>query len=415
MALTLGDNFSYQGAKPLDGRLKYDTLANMKAVGDSTMYDGCLAYCVATDKTYQWKSTNTVDSSTGRWREFSSGGGSYTAGDGIEITNDVISTDTLQEGDMDDIVTPLPTPSPSPGGASALDELTDVDIESVTDGDIIKYNSTTQKWENSPESGGGASALADLSDIDLTSLTDGQIIKYNASTQKWENAAESGGGGGCGSIFNVGVILPALYGTTCTITDEDSNTFTGTFDNSGQCTITGVDSIGDLVVSTTNGMSQTIHVDYFSKYGTVFGIQPLSGVSYEEAYGVADFLVNNHMATLAGTVVHLIGSGYNTWNSSSSNIAALTTANMTSFYTSGNILGGTITQEQVGDGGNFKFNSDGYAVISDVLNKGSDPQSMSVMRSYGNIFNLVFITANDTIPMNTTGNETKWVTFYPSV
>lgn len=37
------------------------------------------------------------------------GGGSYTAGDGIDITNDVISTDNLQSGDMDDIVTPIPS------------------------------------------------------------------------------------------------------------------------------------------------------------------------------------------------------------------------------------------------------------------------------------------------------------------
>lgn len=73
MALTLGDNFSYQGAKPLDARLKYATLAEMSAVADATMYDGCMAYCVATDKTYQWKSTNTVDADTGKWREFSSG------------------------------------------------------------------------------------------------------------------------------------------------------------------------------------------------------------------------------------------------------------------------------------------------------------------------------------------------------
>lgn len=89
MALTLGDNFSYQGAKPLDARLKYDTVAAMKAVGDSTMYDGCLAYCTATDKTYQWKSTNTVDSTTGRWREFSSGGSS-------EDENAYHTTDTAE-------------------------------------------------------------------------------------------------------------------------------------------------------------------------------------------------------------------------------------------------------------------------------------------------------------------------------
>lgn len=73
MALTLGDNFSYGGAKPLDARLKYATTTEMKTVADATMYDGCLAYCSGTDKTYQWKSTNTVDSTLGKWREFTPG------------------------------------------------------------------------------------------------------------------------------------------------------------------------------------------------------------------------------------------------------------------------------------------------------------------------------------------------------
>lgn len=74
MSILLGDNFSYSAQKPLDGRLKYDTLADMIAVGDATMYDGCLAYCVATDKTYQWKSTNDEDPTLRKWREFTSGG-----------------------------------------------------------------------------------------------------------------------------------------------------------------------------------------------------------------------------------------------------------------------------------------------------------------------------------------------------
>lgn len=110
MAINVADNFSYQGAKPLDGRLKYDTLAAMKAVADATMYDGCMAYCAGTDKTYQWKSTNTVDESTGKWREFSSGGGTeYTAGDGIDITNDEISIDPMPSEDMDDVIDSLPS------------------------------------------------------------------------------------------------------------------------------------------------------------------------------------------------------------------------------------------------------------------------------------------------------------------
>lgn len=89
MALTLGDNFSYQASKPLDARLKYDTVAAMKAVADSTMYEGCLAYCVATDKTYQWKSTNTVDATLGKWREY--------------------GAPAMPSEDMPSVMTPLPS------------------------------------------------------------------------------------------------------------------------------------------------------------------------------------------------------------------------------------------------------------------------------------------------------------------
>lgn len=114
MSLTLGDNFSYQGAKPLDARLKYETVAAMKAVADATMYDGCLAYCAGTDKTYQWKSGNTVDETTGKWREFNSGGGggggeTYTAGDGIDISaENEISTEKSEAGWMDEVIEKVP-------------------------------------------------------------------------------------------------------------------------------------------------------------------------------------------------------------------------------------------------------------------------------------------------------------------
>lgn len=141
MALTIGDNFSYQGAKPLDARLTYNTLSLMKAVADATMYDGCTAYCKEADKTYQWKSTNTVDETLGRWREFSSGGGAggghtiedsegtdltqrdiLQFGEGFKAEDDdtnektVISPNVMQSGDMDDVVTPLPSIAPKKEG-----------------------------------------------------------------------------------------------------------------------------------------------------------------------------------------------------------------------------------------------------------------------------------------------------------
>lgn len=132
--INVADNFSYLGAKPLDGRIKYDTLAAMKSMADSTLYDGCLAYCVATDKTYQWKSTNTVDPDTGKWREFTSGGGTggghtiedpegtaltqrdvLQFGGDFDVSDDstnektVVAPHELTAAELAEIVTPLPS------------------------------------------------------------------------------------------------------------------------------------------------------------------------------------------------------------------------------------------------------------------------------------------------------------------
>ena len=41
---------------------------------------------------------------------------------------------------------------------------------------------------------GGASAVEDLTDVSLSNLANGQVLKWNSTTQKWENANESGGG-----------------------------------------------------------------------------------------------------------------------------------------------------------------------------------------------------------------------------
>lgn len=43
--------------------------------------------------------------------------------------------------------------------------------------------------------GGGSSTFAGLDDVSFNNLQNGQVPKYNSTTQKWENANESGGGG----------------------------------------------------------------------------------------------------------------------------------------------------------------------------------------------------------------------------
>ena len=109
MAISVADNFSYKGAKPLDARIQYSTVANMKNATASDLYDGCLAYVTETKKNYQYDSSNTVDPTTGKWRELQTGGG---------------------------------------GGASAFSDLTDVDLDNLENGQVAKYNSTSEMWEN---------------------------------------------------------------------------------------------------------------------------------------------------------------------------------------------------------------------------------------------------------------------------
>ena len=43
--------------------------------------------------------------------------------------------------------------------------------------------------------GGGSSSLAGLTDVDLTTPTDGQVLTYDGNSSKWVNANGGGGGG----------------------------------------------------------------------------------------------------------------------------------------------------------------------------------------------------------------------------
>ena len=128
MSISIADNFSYQGSKPLDARVKFDTIAAMVAVPAANLYDGIEAYVAETGKYYSYDSANTVDSTLGKWRKRSGGheiedstGTAVTErekmqfSDSFSVSDD--STDALTQielnkltsGEMGDVVTPLPT------------------------------------------------------------------------------------------------------------------------------------------------------------------------------------------------------------------------------------------------------------------------------------------------------------------
>ena len=88
------------------------------------------------------------------------------------------------------------------------DAIEDVNDDTETAlGKTLAFDDTTRKLtlkakDNSvlseatiPGGPSGASTLTDLTDTSISNPSNGQVLKYNTSTSKWENANESGGGG----------------------------------------------------------------------------------------------------------------------------------------------------------------------------------------------------------------------------
>lgn len=97
MALTFGDNISYQGKKPLDSRSIFKTIADMKAYSEN--YLPPLAMCQNEEdgKTYTYNVNNESTELTGKWRVLEGSGGSGTAGKSayeIAVDNGFVGTET---------------------------------------------------------------------------------------------------------------------------------------------------------------------------------------------------------------------------------------------------------------------------------------------------------------------------------
>lgn len=66
--LKIGDNFDYQGQKPNFSRDTFSTLSEMKAYPETSIDEGHISFCIETGKLYQYKKTNSLDSTIGKWR-----------------------------------------------------------------------------------------------------------------------------------------------------------------------------------------------------------------------------------------------------------------------------------------------------------------------------------------------------------
>lgn len=86
--ISLGNNFSLRAKKFVDDRNSFDTISNMKAFAETNIPEGFITYVEETGKNYQYKSTNEVDETLGKWREVTSFSGDY---------NDLINKPTIPD------------------------------------------------------------------------------------------------------------------------------------------------------------------------------------------------------------------------------------------------------------------------------------------------------------------------------
>ena len=70
MAIQVADGFSLQAKKYLDGRQSFDTIAEMVAYPETSLPDGFITYNKENEKMYQFNSSNSIDVTLGKWREY---------------------------------------------------------------------------------------------------------------------------------------------------------------------------------------------------------------------------------------------------------------------------------------------------------------------------------------------------------
>ena len=67
------------------------------------------------------------------------------------------------------------------GGSTSLSGLTDTNISTPTDGQLLKYDNNSSKWVN------GSTSLSALSDTTIATPTDGQVLAYDNNSSVWKN------------------------------------------------------------------------------------------------------------------------------------------------------------------------------------------------------------------------------------
>jgi len=213
----------------------------------------------------------------------------------------------------------------APVGSAPIDNLTDVTITAVAEGEILQMNASSL-WVNQTFAEAdiaSASALTahahavdDLTDLTVTALTNNEILQYNTSNSLWEN-----------QTFAEADIASAATLAAHTHTLEDaSNVNTGTV------------STGDDLYGESSGVWSK------RKNEIAKTVDPTSAADYTNGYRIGSRWVNI-ITDEEFVLVHSTGSGDAVWKSTTS-LAAFDTheADGSIHFAQGDIIHSNISQ-----------------------------------------------------------------------
>jgi hypothetical protein len=170
------------------------------------------------------------------------------------------------------------------GGAGFIRDLDDVDITGLSDGYVLRWNNSANKWRTVPATGIGVTLIDQLSNvaINTSSLQNLDVLNYDSSTGLWRNNTQAVGAAGTWSVTSVGINTTKNVGIATTSAKSGVALYvvgdaeiTGNISVAGTITyddVTNVDSLGIITARQDVEVQRNLYVSGITTLGATNGI-----------------------------------------------------------------------------------------------------------------------------------------------
>jgi hypothetical protein len=170
------------------------------------------------------------------------------------------------------------------GGAGFIRDLDDVDITGLSDGYVLRWNSSSNKWKTVAATGIGVSLIDQLSNvaINTSTLQNLDVLNYDSSTGLWRNNTQAVGAAGTWSVTSAGINTTKNVGIATTSAKSGVALYvvgdaeiTGNISVAGTITyddVTNVDSLGIITARQDIEVQRNLYVSGITTLGATNGI-----------------------------------------------------------------------------------------------------------------------------------------------